>query len=78
MSIVEIVRRSLQIARRHKSLWLFASVVGLGSAGSGGGGGRGGAGGSGGARGVLVAAIVVAALVVIVAGVLIRLVSEAH
>ena len=44
MSIVEIVKQSLQIARTHKSLWLFAFVVGLGSGGSGGGGRGGGAG----------------------------------
>jgi len=73
MTVVEIVRQSLQIGRSHKSLWLFAFVVGLGS---GGGGGGGGTAGSGGAPGALVAAIVAAALVAIVAGVLMRLVSE--
>ena len=74
MTVVEIVRQSLQIGRSHKSLWLFAFVVGLGSGGGGGGGGE--TAGSGGAPGALVAAIVAAALVAIVAGVLMRLVSE--
>jgi hypothetical protein len=38
MSIVDIVRQGLEIARKHRSLWLFAFVVGLGVVG----GGRGG------------------------------------
>jgi hypothetical protein len=75
MSIVEIVKQSLQIARTHKSLWLFAFVVGLGSGGSGG-GGRGGGAGSGGAAGFPVVAILAAALLVVIAAVVIRLVSE--
>jgi len=75
MSIVEIVKQSLQIARTHKSLWLFAFVVGLGSGGSGG-GGRGGGAGPGGAAGFPVAAILAAALLVVIAAVVIRLVSE--
>ncbi len=76
MSIVEIVKQSLQIARRHKSLWLFAFVVGIGSGGSGGGGG-GGAAGSGGAPGSLVAGMLAAGLIAVIAAVIIRLVSEA-
>jgi hypothetical protein len=77
MTIVEIVKQSLQIAWTHKSLWLFAFVVGLGSGGSGGGGGGGGGAGSGGAPGFSVAAILAAALIALIAAVIIRLVSEA-
>jgi hypothetical protein len=77
MSIVEIIRQSLHIARRHKSLWLFAFVVGLGSGVSvrGGGGGAGPA-GSGGTSGFPVVAIVAVVLVLIVAGAVMRLLSE--
>jgi hypothetical protein len=75
MSVVEIVKQSLQIARTHKSLWLFAFVVGLGTGGGRGGAGGGG-GGSSGAQGLPVAAIVAAVLVVLIAAVVIRLVSE--
>jgi hypothetical protein len=76
MTIIEIVKQSLQIARRHKSLWLFAFVVGIGTGGSGGGGG-GGAAGSGGAHGSLVAGILAAGLIAVIGAVIIRLVSEA-
>jgi len=77
MSVVEIVKQSLQIARTHKSLWLFAFVVGLGSGGSGGGGRAGGTAASGGAPGAVVVAIVAGILVALVAAIAIRLVSEA-
>jgi hypothetical protein len=72
VSIVEIVRQSLQIARTHKSLWLFAFIVGLGS----GGGRGGGASGSGGAPGAPVAAIVAGVVLVLIVGTVARLVSE--
>jgi len=76
MSIVEIVKQSLQIARTHKSLWLFAFIVGLGRGGSGGGGGGGGGTGGGGAPGLSVAAVVAVVLIAAVVGVVVRLVSE--
>ncbi len=86
MSIVDIVRQGLAIARTHKSLWLFAFVVGLG-AGSGG-ASRGGGGGAGqtmtGVPLALVVLLVVAAIFALVVakfvseGALIEGVSRAH
>ena len=73
MSIVEIVKQGLRIARTHKSLWLFAFVVGLGA---GGGGGRGGAAGPAGGPGVPIGAVLAAVVVALIVGLIIRLVSE--
>jgi hypothetical protein len=76
MSIVEIVKQGLQIARTHRSLWLFGFVVGLGAGGAGGGGGGGGA-GSGGGPGISVALLTVTAVVaVLVILIIVKLVSE--
>jgi hypothetical protein len=77
MSIVDLVKQGVHIARTHKSLWLFAFVVGLGSV-SGGGGNRGAGGGpaAGGGPGLPVAVIVACVIVVVVAAIVMKFVSE--
>ncbi|HVY64725.1 MAG TPA: hypothetical protein VHH11_07885 [Gammaproteobacteria bacterium] len=75
MGIVDIVKQGLTIARTHRSLWLFAFVVGLG-AGSGGGTGRGGGGAGQAAAGAPLAVVALLALAAIVAVIVIRFVSE--
>jgi len=70
MSIVDIIKRGLQIARTHRSLWLFAFVVGLGSASvNGGSGGRGADAAGGGAPGGVAIAVLLAAGVAFVIGI---------
>ncbi len=76
MSIVDIIRQGLHIARTHKSLWLFAFVVGLG-AGGGGVGSAGGAQAAGGGPGFPVALILLAGLIVLLGAIVIKFVSEA-
>jgi hypothetical protein len=76
MSIVDIIKQGLHIARTHKSLWLFAFVVGLGAGGSGGAGSGGGGQAAGGGPGRPVAVILLAGLIVLVAVIVIKFVSE--
>ena len=76
MSIVEIIKQGLHIARTHKSLWLFAFVVGLGTGGSGGAGSGGGGQAAGGGRGFPVAVILLAGLIVLLSAIVIKFVSE--
>ena len=76
MSIVDIIKQGLHIARTHRSLWLFAFVVGLGGGGSGGGGSGGGAGAGGGGPGFPVALFVIAGVAIALAAIVMKFVSE--
>lgn len=81
MTIGEIVRQSLYLARTCRSLWLFGFVVGVASGGSSNGGNGGGGGGAAAGSlfalsGTTMAMLVIAGLLVVLAGVMFRLVSE--
>lgn len=85
MTIGQIVTQGFRYARTCKSLWVFGFVVGMAAGGSNGGVGVGntGSGGAGGGLGLLwtlyprtVASLVALGAVAIVAGVIIRFVSE--
>jgi hypothetical protein len=86
MTIGDIIKQSFHLARTCRSLWLFGFVVGLASGGSSNGGSGGGSGG-GGVDAVLgggalalssatVTMIVVAGLLTVLVGLVLRLVSE--
>jgi hypothetical protein len=77
MSIVEIIKRGLDIARTHRSLWLFAFVVGLSvGGGNGGGGGGAGQGGGGPGPGFPLAALAVPLVIGVLVAIVIKFVSE--
>jgi hypothetical protein len=77
MSIVDIIKKGLQIARTHRSLWLFAFVVGLTSVGVGG-GNRGGGGepAPSGAPTLPVPVILACVVVFVVAAIAMKFISQ--
>ena len=76
MRILGIVGEGLRIARSHKSLWLFGFFLGVGLGGNGGGGQAGTASGATPGAGSALLLIAVPIIVLIVAAVIMRFLSE--
>jgi hypothetical protein len=76
LSIVDTIKQGLQIARRHRSLWLFAFFVGLTGNINVSSNGGGGAQAAGHGPGLPVPVIVACGVIVIVAMVIMKFVSE--
>lgn len=80
MRVTELMKEGLQIARKHRSLWLFGFFVGLAAANQGGGGGGGGAPvgapETGGDPGLGVLFLSVVLVILLVAGVVMYFIGE--
>lgn len=78
MKILSVIGEGLGVAVRSKSLWLFGFFVGVGSSSGGGGGGQAApaAGIPGGPEAGVVLPIVLIALVLVIAAIVMRLLSE--
>lgn len=79
MRVTELMKEGLQIARKHRSLWLFGFFVGVAAAnqgGSGGGGASVGAPGAGGDPGLGVLFLSVMLVILLVAGVIMYFIGE--